>query len=392
MHPMTIIDYNRFMPQQNGNISSLHTSPKKTPSRSETRIHLVLIGLLMCLLLACQSSQVDKILNSFESTPTPTVTSTYTPVPTFTPTLEPSITPTAEPDDLGSETNPLVISFVSEKMDPASKSAADQIALTISEASGLSIISELSPSYEWTLKGMSEKAVHLAWLPPLTYLYASQIGVADALLLAEQFGVYSYGIQFLANPINKFKVYYDSEKNKSTADAAAALLQFKSKKPCWVDSTSASGYVYPFGLLKANKVDPPDGIFMNSHTAVIRSLYIGGICDYGVTYAISGDPRTASDIQKDLPNVMDKVVIIWASEEVIPNLNLAVDPSIPPKMREILSTALIEYCAGQEGLTMLATANSYKIDNLLPVSNREYDALLLAVQSSGIDLTTTIGN
>jgi phosphonate transport system substrate-binding protein len=355
------------------------------------RFRILFLFLLTCLMLACQNEPVEKIVQAFEPTATPTQTPTETVTPTWTPSPEPTSTPTPEPDDLGSETNPLIMSFVSAKMDPKAGSAAEQVAKAISDLSGLTVKSELSPNYDWTLQGMSQNAVHITWLPPLTYVYAQQQGYADTLLLTEQFGLYQYGVQFLVNPASKFKIYYDIQKSKSTADAAVALQQFKNKKPCWVDETSASGFVFPFGLLKTVNVQSPEGIFMKSHAAIIRALYVGGICDFGVTYALFGDPRTASDIQKSIPDVMEKVIVVWASDEVIPNLNLAVHPSLTAEIREKITTAFLEFIKEQTGPTLLTEANTTQIDNLKPASNSDYDVLRQAAQASGIDLQTTIG-
>jgi hypothetical protein len=37
-------------------------------------------------------------------------------------------------------------------------------------------------------------------------------------------------------------------------------------------------------------------VFTYNYNAIIRALYIQGICDFGVTYALTGDPLTSSDI------------------------------------------------------------------------------------------------
>jgi len=87
-------------------------------------------------------------------------------------------------------------------------------------------------------------------------------------------------------------------------------------------------------------VDYQPGVVTQSFTSVVRALYIKGICDYGVTFAYSGDPRTSSEVLQDLPDALNKVIIIWRSDPIIPNLNLSFIPSIPKEIRDNIVSAL----------------------------------------------------
>ena len=239
-------------------------------------------------------------------------------------------TPTATPIPLGKPGNPLIISFVSEKLDNQAKTNAVLIAKQLTTLTGYEIESELSPSYDWTLKGMLDGLVHMAWLPPLTYLYASQQGFASVTLLTDHFVVYLYNIQFLANTTSGYRSYFDLSRNQSTSDAKTSLSQFKDKTPCCVEPGSVSGYLVPIGLMKQNNISPANGIYLFNQPGIVRALYIKGICDFGVTYAGAGDPRTAKAVQQDLPDALDKVPVIWMSDPIIPNLNFSFYPGISP--------------------------------------------------------------
>ena len=350
----------------------------------------ILGSLLLCIsLVACQASPT--VIPTLTLEPTHfELTKTPSPTISMIPTGEEN-TPTATPIPLGKPGNPLLISFVSEKLDNQAKTNADLIAKQLSTLTGYEIVSELSPNYDWTLKGMQEGLVHMAWLPPLTYLYASQQGYASIALLSDHFGSYLYNSQFLANSTSGYRSFFDIARNQSTADAKTSLAQFKDKTPCWVDPGSISGYLVPFGLMKLNNFTPADGINLFNQPAIVRALYIKGICDFGVTYAGAGDPRTAKAVQQDLTDALDKVPIIWMSDPVIPNLNFSFYPGISPDMQKKITQALLDYSKTDEGKAALTIANGYEIQDLKVYGDSVYDPLRKIIDATGVNLQTMIG-
>ncbi len=271
-------------------------------------IALAVLGLLTVLLVSACGSNRPR--------PTPAL-----PTLTLTATFPPTLTPTPEP--LGTDKHPFVIGLVTETDDPQIAAAAAELANRISALANVRVIGRVFPSYSQLLEAMGAGEVHATWLPPLTYLHASREGLAEVALLTNHFGVYQYGTQFLANVSSDFTPFFDPISGLSSSDAATALQQFTDRRPCWFDEQSASGYILPAGLLRLNNILTQPAVLAQSHTAIIRALYIKGVCDFGATFSISGDPRTASAVQDDLPDVMNRVIIIWRTEAVIPNLNLS---------------------------------------------------------------------
>jgi phosphonate transport system substrate-binding protein len=329
----------------------------------------------------------------YGATPHPTAAPVQSPAVTSTPsaTGTPPPVSTLNPDPLGTANNPLVISFISEKLDPQVKINAAKVADQLSTLTGLKIESEVSPTYDWTLKGMQDGAVHMAFLPPLTYIYANQLGIAKIVLLTNHFGTYTYGTQFLANSAAGLKSYFDPVLNKDTGEAVAALTQLKGKQPCWVDPSSSSGYLLAAGLLKANNIQTKDGIFLLSHTSVVRALYVQGICDFGATYALAGDPRTASAVLQDLPDAQDKVAILWISDPIIPNYCLALLPSLPSDMQRKISQGMQDLVKTDEGKAALTVANNYDIQDFKTANDSDYDPLRKIVNIMGVSLDTVLG-
>ncbi|MDR3576294.1 MAG: PhnD/SsuA/transferrin family substrate-binding protein [Anaerolineaceae bacterium] len=281
--------------------------------------------------------------------------------------------------------------FVSETHDLKVSTAANQLAAQLTSSTGYTVISQVFTSYHDLISALEGGSVQISWLPPLTYIYAYQNNAADVAMVTNHFGVYQYGSQFLANSDNHFKSYFDSTHNQNTAGAATALAQFKGLRPCWVDLQSPSGYLVPESLLIENKVNILPGVVAQSSTSVVRAIYIKGICDYGATFAISGDPRTSSQVLQDLPDALNKVVIIWRSDPIIPNLNLSFIPSVPKEIRDNIISALQDLVITGQGKNILSTANNYDIQDLKIVDDSIYDPLRAVVSRTGIDLQTTLG-
>ena len=319
-------------------------------------------------------------------------TPTMTPGPIASPTPTPLPTATATPMPLGSPENPLVLGLVAAS--PAEQ--LDQPALDLAEkltsASKLSIRGRVFSGYSELLETMSAGETHIAWMPPLTYLYASQRGIAETLLLTNHFGVYLYGTQFVANAGSGYTLYFDPLSGQNSADADIALAQFADMKPCWVDPGSTSGYILPAGLLAIRKINMQPPAFTQSHSAVVRTLYVKGVCDFGATFSISGDPRTASSVLEDLPDALKRIPVVWRSEALIPNLNLALIAGLSEDQRQALLSAFLDIGSSPEGRSLLSnSAGGYEIEAIKAVDDSIYDPLREAVKALDLSLFNLIG-
>ncbi len=336
----------------------------------------LLIAILMAVFLmsACQETGGDS---------TPTADIPATPAPSPSPT----------PAPLGSQANPIVIGFLLESgSDSRNTNAMDEIAQGIAEATGLSVISSTYGEPLALFTALEEGQAHLAWLHPLTYIYARERNLVEVGLLTNHFGSYYYGSQFLANIQSGFFSYFDPNINQSTADAATALFQLHGRRPCWVDPGSISGYILPLGILEANGIETQPAVIAQTHTAVIRALYIKGVCDFGATFAISGDPRTSSAVLDDLTDAGDRVIVIWQSEADIPNLNLSYANEVPAATVRAINEWFIEFIKSGHGKSTLTRAlNGYDVQDLRVVDDSIYDPLRSAVDLAGADVSQWVG-
>lgn len=85
-----------------------------------------------------------------------------------------------------------------------------------------------SGSYRALVEALREKQVDLAWLPPLAYLRAEDVGAAHLVTTMERGGSPTFGCAFLGR--------------EGQVDSMRDLV---GKRVAWTDPWSASGYVVP---------------------------------------------------------------------------------------------------------------------------------------------------
>jgi len=305
--------------------------------------------------------------------------------PTAVPaTAVPEPTATAVPE-LGSAENPLIMALAPSATTQELQTGGEAIAAKLTELTGLTITTTVPTNYAAMIEAMGAGNAHIGWLAPVQYIVAHGKGYADVGLATVRNGSNHYGVQFVANAEGGFTSYYDAATGTTTADAATALAQFADKKPCWTDPLSASGYIIPSGLLKANSIKTPAGAWVQGHPTVIKSVYLspkGEICNFGATFI---DART--NVVADFPDVNDKVVIIWVTDPFIPNDNVSFAANVPAELREKLTQALIDLASTEDGIALLKSGG-YSIQGLEVVDDTFYDDFRVYLEASGVDPTT----
>jgi phosphonate transport system substrate-binding protein len=93
-------------------------------------------------------------------------------------------------------------------------------------------------------------------------------------------------------------------------------------------------------------------------------------------------------VVKTLPDVLTVVDIIWVSDNIIPNDNVAYATVVPADMRTKLNDALLQLTTTEEGKAALKAV--YNIDGLKVVTDSFYDDFRVYLQSTGLDITTLV--
>ena len=284
-----------------------------------------------------------------------------------------SITPSPTPP-LGSTLNPLIFGFVITESLEIDEEALAQLVSLLSTESNQNIYVEYYNSYEPLISDIQDGTVHITWLPPQILITLENQRFIKPVLLSNHFGVYQYSTQILANIDQGYQSYYDPILNQSTETAAVALAQLDGLRPCWVDSDSISGYLLPAAIFRENDIELAEGVITKNPSSTIRALIIGGICDFGATYGGNGDPRTASSLA-DIPDVMEKIEIIWRSDPIIPNYTIAFHSDIPDSIQLELKKSFQTISNSLDGYQLFSAALGYEINGFEPCGPSTFEPL-----------------
>ena len=305
-----------------------------------------------------------------------------TEAPAVAPTEAPAAPAEAKP--LGTADNPIVMALAPSATADQLTVGGDAIAKQLNELTGYSFKVIIPNSYTALIEAMASGNAQIGWMPTFAYLLAKQKGAANVALVTVRNGADFYGAQYIANVDSGFTAYFDPATNKNTADAATALKQFDGKRPCFTDPLSTSGYIIPGGLLSQYSVKYKTPAAVQGHPAVVSALYVGGICDFGATYV---DARTS--IQNTYADVMDKIVVIWRTDNILPNDNVSYSSTMPTDVAAKVTQALLDMSGSDSGREILKNMG-YDIEGLKVAEDSFYDPFRAALQASGIDITTMV--
>lgn len=263
--------------------------------------------------------------------------------------------------------------------------AGEKLAAQLQSLTGYTVVTVAPNSEADLVEALGKNNAHIVVLSPFAYLLARQDGLISVALASLKSGEPLYGAQFIANRRSEFKSYYDELLADNTADAKQALHQFDSKKPCWSDVASPSGYVIPLGFLNDVKVQTRPAAFLAGQPTVVRAVYAEDICDFGATFV---DARLSPALEADYPDTLEKVVVIWRIPAVIPYDNVSFSIHMPVEMRRVLLRAFVDLMNTPEGRSAMQTV--YGIDALEPADEGLYAQFEKYSKASGVDLLSLL--
>ena len=334
-------------------------------------IKLSTIGLLAGLILL---SGCNPEKSQVQATPTATKTEIVkspTPIPT-------SNVP------VGTAENPVIIAHIVDSNALSIQNLGQPLIDQLILATNLEIKYVVYDDAKLAFSDLRTDKIHFIWLQPLTYLAAYQRDLISPVFVINHFGIYRYGTQFLANKSSGFIKYFDTVTNENTTTDEFALRQLDGKRPCWTDPSSLSGTIVPFGILAKNGIQFLPPAYLQTHPAVVRALYIKGICDFGATFAYLGDPRTSSQVISDLPDALTQIEILWRSDAVIPSLSFNASNKISPEIVKNISDSLYKISTDIDGNSLLTNTLNYDVQGLKPIDNTFYDDLRELVTAANI--------
>jgi phosphonate transport system substrate-binding protein len=317
---------------------------------------------------------------------TPTAAPTQAPPPTQAPAPTQAPPPTEAPTEvppppLGSADNPIIVAFEPSATSQEITAGGQELIDLLSKETGLTFKGVIPTSYAALTEAMGSGNAQIGWMATFAYILASQKGYADVALITNRFGSDHYGAQFIARADAGFTPAADTPATDAEIDT---LLQFKGMRPCFTDPQSTSGYVIPLIFLRKagldTDVDLKPAVFAQGHTQVVRAVYAGGICDFGATFV---DARTS--VTSDLPDVLEKVIVVYQTQALIPNDNMSYAPDMPQDLRNKITAAMLNIAGTEEGKKALN--DLYQIGGLVAVDDTVYDEFRSYLTASGVDLS-----
>lgn len=336
-------------------------------------ICLSIIGIILPLLSACKTKSPNEAI-LFAHTPTLTATQQTTP------TLRP--TPTNTPSPLGSLENPIKMGLIAPNPTQEQIENASQVLKSLADKTGKAYDVIFYEDFAALVSAIKKREIFFTWLSPLDYLEYRTLKLGEVSAVVNRFGVYQYGIQFLANQSRGFSSYFDVQTKTSTANPEQALAQFSGARPCFTEKNSLSGYLLPNGMLNYLRITVLEPSWTHSYTGTIKALYVEDICDYGVTYAHLSDPRTSLEIAGLFPDAAEKIEVIWQSDAIIPNLSLVMSSRLNLPLQQLITRNLVAIAKTETGRSQLSTALQYAVEDLAEFDDRIFDQLWLYVANN----------
>ena len=237
----------------------------------------------------------------------------------------------------------LVMAFVPSGEARTILESGNKISHLLEVATGYRFESFVATSYAGVIEAMGAGRADIGWLNTFSYVIAHQKYGAEVRLVTVRFGLPYYRAQIIAQ----------------TASGINSLADLKGKRFAFVDPASTSGYLFPLAGLKKAGYDPQkffgQTIFAGSHNNVVLAVYQGRV-DAG---AVFEDAR--GSVQRTLPDVMQKVKVVWKSDP-IPNDTVSFRRELPPDVKDRVAKALLRFSQQPAGLDALKTL--YEIEAL----------------------------
>jgi phosphonate transport system substrate-binding protein len=271
-----------------------------------------------------------------------------------------------EAPKLGSEENPIIWAFVPSGDTQKIVAGGNAVADLLHQKTGLYFKVLVTTSYAGVIEALSANPpkAEMASLATFAYILAADRGVAQVALVSVRFGTPYYNGQIIANVNSGIKT----------------LADLKGKTFARPDPESTSGWIIPMLEMRAAGINPDTDLKVvnaGSHPAVVTAVYKGDV-DAGATFV---DAR--QNIQKDYPDVNDKVKVINVSVD-IPNDGVQFQTSVPQDLRDTITNALLEISKTKEGKDALQQAYSWT--GLEKHDDSFYDPFRQVLQASGMKI------
>jgi len=297
--------------------------------------------------------------------------------PATTPTSTGAAPTTSAGPRIGSFDRPVVLAFTPSQEAATIATNGAAIKAALERATGLAWKVTVMSSYAAQVEGMCSGQIDVGFFAPLQMTLLLDRGCGTPVLGALRNETKLDGTTVLSPT-------YQSQILVRSDSGITDLKGLQGKKFAFVDTLSASGYVYPLLAIK-NKVgqDPKtffaaNGIiFAGGHPQAALAVYQGNV-DGAATFI---DVRT--QLVAANPDIMTKTKVIDTAGP-IPNDGVALQKDFPADLGKTVKQALIDYSKTDDGKAKFLALFSW--NGMQEVDAKFYDPMREAAKLAGVDV------
>ncbi len=291
--------------------------------------------------------------------------------------------PTVKAGDPGSADSPITIAFVPSGDSGKITKAGTAIADCLSKMTGLTFKIEVGTSYAASIEAMGANKAQVGFLNTFSILLAEQkYGIIPVLGNLRKYNTIEIDPDF--NLKGQMEPFYKGQFIAKKDSGIKTLADLKGKTFCFVEPNSASGYIVPRIILKANGVDPDTDLKAStnagSHPNVALGVY-NGDCDAGVTF-IDVLTDEAANLKGKYPDIADKVGA-FAVTDRIPNDGVQVTKELDPAVKDAVVEGLLAMSKDPGGAAVLKSL--YSINGFEKIDASFYNDFAELLKKAGVD-------
>ncbi len=274
---------------------------------------------------------------------------------------------------LGSFDRPIVLAFTPSQEASTIATNGNAIKSALERATGLAWKVTAMTSYAAQVEAMCAGSVDVGFFAPLQM----------TLLLNKQCGSPILGA-LRKDDTGQLSTTYKSQILVRTDSGINSLNDLKGKKFAFVDTLSASGYVYPTLTIKNKTGQDPKTffaangiIFAGGHPQAALAV-LNKQVDGAATFIDVRDQLVAAN-----PNIKTDTKVIETAGP-IPNDGVALRKGFPDDLGKQVKQALIDYGKSDDGKKVLSALFSW--DGMQEVDAKFYDPMNEAAKLAGVDV------
>ncbi|AZI58713.1 phosphate/phosphite/phosphonate ABC transporter substrate-binding protein [Nakamurella antarctica] len=278
-----------------------------------------------------------------------------------------TLTGCSSSSDAAAKQGPLVVQFVPTRTDQDMQAQAQPLADLLSKQLGREVKVNIATDYSTIIEAMSSGKVDVGIMPPASYVLAHDAGAADAILQAQIPA--ADPVTAIPNPDKLVAGFHGEILVKADSDIKT-LADLKGKSIATQSAASASGYIFPIVEMAEAGLDINKDVKLTTVAGIDSSIL--AVLDGTVDAAFSFEGGRIL-LKKDIPDITDKVRVLYLTKSLIPNDAIAVNTKLDAATKDAVKAAFLAIAADPAGLKIISTLYSHR--GYVPADEAAYDVV-----------------